>query len=211
MKKTTKTHNKGIYAGIGITLAFLLVFAVSYGASAEFSFIERLLALTSDKYAAQLAAKTDVGELAETFGAFPGGDIYNRVNMHAGYQSGGDRYSTTSSAATYTLVANEALKGDITYVEWLPNLPLTITTMATTSMGWLGTQTGDERSFWFYNATTSATTGTITIAAGTGVDLQMNEDTADLGIEGLDLTKLTFIRKANTDVFLIMTEYIEAD
>jgi len=134
----------------------------------------------------------------------------NRQFFTAGYQSGGERYATTTDATTYTLVSAE-FNGNTTYIDWNTGINTTLTTMATTSMGFMGIPyVGDERSYWFRSATTTAAT-TITFAAGTGVDLQKNEDTADLAVNGLDVAKLTFIRKADTDVLLIMTEYIEAD
>ena len=142
-------------------------------------------------------------------GANPGPTKTERQYFLAGYQSGGERYATTTTAATYTLV-NAEFNGNKTYIDWNTGINTTLTTMASTSMDWLGYAAGDERSYWFRSATTTAAT-TITFAAGTGVDLQKNEDTADLAVNGLDVAKLTFIRKADTDVLLIMTEYIEAD
>ena len=145
-------------------------------------------------------------------GAFPGGDIYNRVNMHSGYQSGGDVHATTTTGSSFTLTSTE-LGGDITFINWNAGLNTTLTTMATTSSGFyfMGIpNAGDKRSYYLYSAT-STTAATITIAAGTGVDLQKNEDTADLAINGLDVAKLTFIRKPDTDVMLIMEEWVVGD
>jgi len=135
----------------------------------------------------------------------------NRQFLTAGYQSGGDRIATSSTEATFTLTS-KFFKGNITYIDWNAGLNTTLTTMATSSMGFMGIpNAGDERSYWFRSATTTAAT-TITLAAGTGVDIQYGDATGDdLVIDGLDLAKLTFIRKADSDVLLLMTKYTEGD
>lgn len=210
MKKVNKT-DKWYLAGIGVTLAFALFFAISYSAVAEFSFKDLVAKYTGDSLAVILAQDIDLSGDEIMLGAFPGPDMYNHVNMHAGFQSGGDRYATSSTAATYTLVTAEFDK-DKTYIDWTPNVNTTLTTMATTSMGFMDIKNvGDERSYWLRNASTTAE-ATITFAAGTGVDIQHGDATGDdLIIDGLDLAKLTFIRKADTDVLLIMTKYTEGD
>ena len=147
----------------------------------------------------------------ETFGANSGPRKYQRQFFLSGYQSGGDRYATSSTASTYTLTATE-FNGDKTYIDWNAGLNTTLTTMATTSMDFMGIPyAGDERSYWFRSATTTAAT-TITLAAGTGVDIHHGDSTGDdLVIDGLDLAKLTFIRKADTDVLLVMEKFTEGD
>ncbi len=150
------------------------------------------------------------GELR--LGAMPSPDVYQRMNFHAGYQSGSELTATSSTAATYTLAVGD-LREDTTYIEWTVNVITTVTTMASSSLAMDALNipfTGDTREFIIYNATTTAA-GTWTLAAGNGVDLQKNEDTADLAINGLDSAKLTFIRKSDTDVMLLMEEYIVAD
>jgi len=177
-----------------LTVALTLVLSVSavYALTVNMS-VDELKQLTSN----------------DTFGAMASPDHYQRQYFHAGYQSGGSVYSTSSTAATFTLLSAN-FDGDVTYVDWTPNVSTTITTMASTSMYWLGETPGDERSYWFRNASSTAT-ASITFAAGTGVDLQDNEDSADLALLGLDLMKLTFIRKADSDVLLVLDEYTEAD
>ena len=143
--------------------------------------------------------------------AISGPDVFNHMNFRAGFQGGGTVNSTTSpdSISTYTLTESE-FGGDISYFNWLANRNITLTTMASTAMAFLGNVAGDERSYWFFSATSTAA-ATITFAAGTGVDLQDNEDSADLDLLGGDLIKLTFIRKVDTDVLLVLDEYTEAD
>jgi len=148
----------------------------------------------------------------EPVGAIPGPDIYQSMFFHSGFSQGGTRYATSSTATAYTLTNTEMTNrnNDVSYIDWTVNVNTTLTTQATSSMSWLGKVAGDEKSFWFRNASTTAA-ASATFAAGTGVDLQKNEDSADLAILGLDLAKLTFIRKADTDVLLVLEEFIEAD
>lgn len=135
-------------------------------------------------------------------GAQPGPEYGSRQFFNAGFQSGGTAYATTTTAATYTLTSTE-LGRDITHIEWNAGVNTTLTTMATTSngFGFMNIpKTGDKRTYDVYNASTTAA-ATITWAAGTGVDLQ--EDEGETVIQnGLEFARLTFIRKANTDVAL---------
>ena len=151
-------------------------------------------------------------EINENYAAMPGGDIYQRINMHAGYQYGGSVYATSSTASSYTLVATE-FKDDIYYIDWTPNVNTTLTLMATTSADIEALNipnAGDTREYILANASSTAA-ASITLAAGTGIDLQYDEDSANLAIVGLDAAKLTFIRKPNTDVLVLLTEFTEAD
>lgn len=204
MKKRIK--NNGIFY---VVISLALVLAVGSIAYAFTGNAQRVIEnVEVYNEATQPATSVDEGML----GAFPGGDIYNRVNMHSGYQYGGDVHATSSTASTFTLTRKE-LGGDIYYINWTPNKNTTLTTMATTSSGFYFMnipEAGDTRSYILVNASSTAAS-TITIAAGTGVDLQDNEDASALEIAGLDVGKLTFIRKPNTDVMLIFEQWTEAD
>jgi len=143
-------------------------------------------------------------------GANPGPIKTERQYFLAGYQSGGERYASSTTNSTETLLASE-FDGNVTYIDYTANIDTTLTTMASTTMDFLGYEAGDERSYWFRSATTTDAT-TITFAAGTGVDIQFGDATGDdLVIDGLDVAKLTFIRKADDDVLLLMTKYTEGD
>jgi hypothetical protein len=151
-----------------------------------------------------------VNEGDVSLSAFASPDIYQRVKLNNTYINGGERYATSSTASTYTLTSAE-MKGDIKYIDWTPNVNTTLTTMATSTMGFMDIgDVGNERVYYLRNASSTAA-ASITLAAGTGVDLQVNEDSADLAILGLDMAKLTFMRKNNTDVILIVEEYTEGD
>ena len=143
-------------------------------------------------------------------GAIPGPDVYNRMYFHNGFQSGGTLFASTSAAADagVTLLASE-IDGDVTYIEWNTGDPtFTLTLMASSSMGFLGGNAGDKRVYDFYSSTSTAA-ATITFVAGTGVDGQESEG-SDLVVNGGELARITFIRKANTDV-LFLLEVMQAD
>ncbi len=146
--------------------------------------------------------------IVENLGAIAGPDIFSDVRIHGTLTSGGRNVATSSTAATYTLTRAEIAPYNL--ITWTPNVNTTLTLPATSTITDLVPNAGDVREILLYNASTTAG-ATITLAAGTGIDLQKNEDTADLAINGLDWAKLTFIRQADTDITVIMDEWIEAD
>lgn len=136
---------------------------------------------------------------------------YNRQFFKAGFQSGGDTYATSSTASNYTLT-NTELGGDISYIEWNAGSNITITTMASSSPIFdaiLGYNPGDKRVYDVYSATTTTAT-TITWEAGTGVDLQEDEG-GTVVQNGLEFARITFIRKANTDIGMIVEVFQVGD
>lgn len=141
-------------------------------------------------------------------GASAGPDIYSDLRVHGNLTSGGRHYATTTTASTYTMVRAELAPYNV--LEINPGANITITLPATSTMTDIVPDAGDVRDFFIRNASTTAAT-TITLAAGAGMDLQKNEDTADLAIAGLDWAKLTFIRQSSGDITVIMSEWIEAD
>jgi len=146
-------------------------------------------------------------------GAVAGPDVYNRMYFHQGLQYGGDINSTSTDEATYTLGVGD-IKKDTTFLNLTPEATTTITTMATSTVAMDQVNipnAGDTREIWVHNNTAVAKDWTITLAAGTGVDLQMNEDTADLAIDGSSTAKLTFIRLLNTDVMIVFEQFDVAD
>jgi hypothetical protein len=158
-----------------------------------------------------LLLQTQDGQEPIQVGANAGPDYFVRQNFFSGFIRGGDKLATTTTAATYTLTAAE-IDEDVYYINWLPNISTTVTLPATTTAGFsgiVGKEVGMTREYIWYNAST--TSGTITLAAGTGIDFQKNEDTADLAIPAKGYAKLTFIRKVDSDVAVIMDEWTVAD
>lgn len=135
----------------------------------------------------------------KTFGAAAGPFHTEFQEFAGGFKKGGSTYATSSTAATYTLTSTE-VREDRSYISWNANINTTLTTMASTSYPLSALKAGEEFSLNFYNASTTAA-ATITFAAGTGVDLQ--EDTGEVVIvNGLEMARLTFLKKADTDVIL---------
>lgn len=130
-------------------------------------------------------------------GANPGPVHTDHQEFLQSFTKGGDVYATSSTAATYTLTSSE-LTRDVNLISWNAGLNLTLTTMASTSAPLADLAPGEELVVNFYSATTTAAT-TITFAAGTGVDLQEDEGETVV-VNGLEMARLTFLKKADTDV-----------
>lgn len=150
-----------------------------------------------------------VQNVKDTLGALVGPNIFDHLTLRQSFTKGGTVVATSSTAATFTLTTNE-LRKEVSYISWTPNVSTTLTTMASTSAPLTDLKSGESFEVYLHNASSTAA-ATITLAAGTGIDLQDNEDSADLAIAGLDVAKLTFIKKPNTDVMLIVDEFTEAD
>lgn len=133
-------------------------------------------------------------------GSVVGPDVYDHTTLHQNFTTGGTQMATSSTAATYTLTTKE-LRKEVSYLSWTVNVNTTLTTMASTSAPLSNLKTGESFSVWFHNASSTAG-ATATFAAGTGVDLQESEGGTVI-VNGLEFAKLTFIKKANTDVALI--------
>ena len=141
------------------------------------------------------------------YGAQSGQDQSARQFLRGGVSVGGD-LSTTTTASTYTTVAKD-FRGEPTVWKVLPNIDTTFTINATSTHGYVP-QVGDVATIYIQNASTTAA-ASITFAEGEGVDLQDNEDSADLALVGLDWMKVTFIRTTKYAVAVILDEFTEAD
>lgn len=142
----------------------------------------------------------------------PLGGSGQNVDAHQYFGGGstdGGRTATTSTAATYTLVAKD-VQSLPTYIDWTVNVNTTVSLSATSTFGYVP-NIGDTAVIYIRNASTTAG-ATLTLAAvDSGVDLQKNEDTSNLAIEGLDWGRLTIIREATHLTTVIFDKYIEAD
>lgn len=134
---------------------------------------------------------------AKVLGSVVGPDIFDHVTFHQNVTMGGTQVATSSTAATYTLTTNE-LRKEVSYISWTVNVDTTLTTMASTSAPLSNLRTGESFSVYFFNASTTDA-ATATFAAGTGVDLQEDEGETVI-VNGNEIARLTFVKKANTDV-----------
>lgn len=153
-------------------------------------------------------ANVAVNEDGIQIGASAGPEVYSYMKVHGHFTQGGGVMATSSTAATYTMTRAELVPNGV--IQWTPNVNTTVTLPASSTLTDLVPNKGDVRTIWLHNASSTAA-ASITLAAGTGIDLQKNEDTADLAVLGLDWTSLTFVRQNDTDITVIMNEFIEAD
>ena len=146
-----------------------------------------------------------------SLGAAAGPDHYFHNRFISNYSVGGQNYATSSIGAAYTLTTLELPADRETgYISWTVNIEnITLTTMASSSAPLADLKIGESYSTYLYSATSTAAS-TITLAAGTGVDLQEDE-AGSVVVNGLELSKLTFLKKADTDVILLVEPYQVAD
>lgn len=156
----------------------------------------------SENLASKFLAKLGLVDEDIAVGTASGPDKFNHQRFLANHSvGGGGSFATSSTATAYTLTTAE-LKSDRreSYLSWTPNVSTTLTTMASSSAPLADLKVGESYSVYFYNASTTAAS-TVTFAAGTGVDLQEDEGETVI-VNGLEISKLTFIKKADTDVIL---------
>ena len=146
--------------------------------------------------------------IRETVAASAGPDHYNTQYFHENFVVGDGSVATSSTAATYTLTTRE-MDIDVPYVSWTPNVNTTLTTMASTSAPFSGLKVGQSFEQIWYNASTTAA-ATITFAAGPGVDLQEDEGGTVI-VNGLETARITYIKKADTDIAVIVEPYQVGD
>lgn len=151
-------------------------------------------------------------EITPNLGASAGPEHTEHQYFMSGSTDGG-RAATTSAVTmtAYTTVAQDF--GSLpTYVDWLPNRAMTISLSATSTHQYVP-KIGDVATIYFRNATTTAgAPGSITFAAvDSGLDLQDNEDSADLLLPAEGYMMFTFIRESAHLVTVLAQEYIKAD
>jgi len=132
-------------------------------------------------------------------GAQVGPDHYDTQYFQAGAVFGGKVATSSGEDATVTVDAR-VIDQDLSYVSYTPNIDQTITTQASTSAPFRNLKVGESFSQLFYNASTSAS-ATITFAAGTGIDLQEDEGETVV-LNGLEVARLTYVKKADTDIIM---------
>ena len=115
------------------------------------------------------------------------------------FTRGGTVTSTTTVDTTIILDASH-LRVGVSLMSMNIGVDATITTMASTSAPLVNLIPGESFVVYFFNASTTA--GSLaTFAAGTGVDLQEDNGGAKT-VGGNDIARLTFLKKADSDVIL---------
>jgi len=147
-----------------------------------------------------------------TLGAFPGPDIYSDINVHGRLTYGGRDgvfASSTTGVATGTLTEANILNNSGMDLTATGDTTHTLTLPATSTMNSLIPNAGDTTA-WHFRMIGTAATASTTITAGTGIDLVENEN-GDVIIEAGNEAWLRFIRESDTDVTVMVDEYIAAD
>lgn len=144
----------------------------------------------------------------DAVGAVAGADFFERMTFYKNFVAGGTTFSTTSDVSAHTLTTTE-IDFDDSLVKWTPNVDITVTTMASSAAPLNGLAVGESVEQLWYNASTSAAAA-ITFAAGTGVDLQEDEG-GTVVVNGLEMARLTYIKKPSTDIALVVEPYQVGD
>lgn len=147
-------------------------------------------------------------QVKQELGATPGPEVLTRYFFNEGMTSGG-RVATTTTVSTYTTSARD-FGGTPTYIDWLPNVNTTISLSATSTHQYVP-KVGDVAKIYFRNASTTAAASITFAASDANLDLQDNEDSADLALLGLDWMEITLVRESDYLVSALLQEYTEAD
>lgn len=139
-----------------------------------------------------------------------GPDQTNQWKFYEGITVGHDvKATSTASGVSSITTTGNVINCDNPYISWTANLDQTVTTQASTTAPFSQLRAGESCSIIVYSATTTAAT-TITWAAGTGVDLQ--EDEGETVIQnGLEAARLTFTKKADKDILMIVEVFQVGD
>lgn len=149
-----------------------------------------------------------VERVIERVGASASPEHLETQYFKAGYSVGDGAFATSSTASSYTLTAQE-VDLDVPYVSWNVGVNTTLTTMASTSAPFSRMRIGESFEQLWYNASTSGS-ATMTFGAGTGVDLQEDEGGTVI-VNGLETARVTYIKKADTDIAVIVEPYQVGD
>lgn len=124
------------------------------------------------------------------------------------FTQGGGCLATSTSGSATTLT--EATMLAYNCIEMTSNLAnFTYTLPASSTWTSLLPTVGDRREWLIHNATSTAAI-TLTIAAGTGIDL-MAYTNADDVIDGTEVSRLDCWRKTSTDIMCIVEELLNAE
>ncbi len=165
------------------------------------------LTLVLSGYSAFKPAKIEHVEVP-TPGAVSSPDVYTYLNVSGGFTQGGDALATSTTGTADTLRADQMQQYSV--IRYMANTGnTTLTLPATSTMSNIMQRPGQSRTWWIHNATGTAAT-TLTLAAGTGIDL-IAVTAADDVIDGDEYSKLTCWRQIDSDITCETSELINAD
>lgn len=136
-----------------------------------------------------------IADLQSPVGATPGTEFQNPTTFLQPATMGGNVFATSSAGtATYTAASLQ----NTSVIQHTATAALTVTLPASSTLGAFIPRPGDTRTI-FINAITTK----ITLAGGTGTDLNTASSTKDVIAGGV--ARLDFVRKVNTDIEVLMT------
>jgi hypothetical protein len=149
-----------------------------------------------------------VSQTIQSLGAVSSPEVYTYLRVHGPFSQGGQIQASSTTATAGTLTATEMQQYAI--FEYTANTGnTTLTLPATSTINNIITEPGESRTWWIHNATSTAAT-TLTIAAGTGIDL-IGYTTNDDVIDGTEYSELTCWRQADSDLTCQTTEVLHVD
>lgn len=135
-----------------------------------------------------------VTEVQKIVGVTAGDDFFNNISFYDDIVLGGSVFATSSQGtATYTA----ATLAKTSLIQHTAGGALTVTLPASSTITWIP-KAGDKKLMFINPITTN-----ITLAAGTGTDLNSASSTKAMMAGGL--TSIEFVRKSNTDIEVMMT------
>lgn len=157
-----------------------------------------------------LFGKTAVVE--KTVGAIAGPDLYSYFSVYGVFTQGGGVRATSTSNSAETLLASDIDTENV--VDYTANVSsVTLTLPASSTMTGLVPKAGLTRTIFIRNATTTAAIN-LTLAGGTGTILKQATSSNQAGAktiygdtDGDNYARLDLIRKANTDIDVLMTVF----
>ncbi len=148
----------------------------------------------------QNAVDKAVEKAVNSFGALTSPTLFDHIEFKESFTKGGNAVATTTVDATIVLGTGHRFDRTVSSLEMNIGVNATVTTMASTTAPLSNLAVGESLEVLFYNASTTAGS-TATFAAGTGVDLQEDEGETVI-VNGLEVARLTFLKKQDTDVIL---------
>lgn len=141
-------------------------------------------------------------------GSLTGPEVNSYLSVHGPFQQGGEVLATSTSGTADVLLATQMQRYSV--FEYLANTGnTTLTLPATSTLTNIITSPGESRTWWIHNSTSTGAI-TLTITAGTGIDL-IAYTTADDVIDGTEYAELTCWRQADSDLTCLTTEILHAD
>ena len=208
MTKLKKTRIK-LWSAVGM-LCLIMVISTIIGVEAYSNYAQEAPKIVMENVEIYNEAAS---ELNTALGAATGPDIYSYLRVHGPFSYGTGLCATSTTVTTYTVVGGDL--ADYHMIDLMVNTGATTFTLpATSTMLSLLPDPGMSREWIFHNA--SSSTGiTLTLVAGTGMDLvavTANDDLIDPG----EWTRLTcsqiYYRAAdNENIMCIVDELTNAD